>query len=146
MPYSRQFQGCLARPINNGEPKKHRGKSRQNTCGSGTLSELGEQESPLAPRAVLPENGPTMQLPILPLRMSYLRVHGVTSADVSRASWQKSWYSAYNGSCVEVGRISPDRIGVRDTKDNGGGPILFFTGAEWDAFIAAAKSGQFDNP
>jgi hypothetical protein len=80
------------------------------------------------------------------LRKPYLRSHGVTSADVSRASWQKSRYSTYNGSCVEVGRILPDRIGVRDTKDNGAGPILFFTGTEWSAFIAAAKSGQFDNP
>jgi Domain of unknown function (DUF397) len=86
-----------------------------------------------------------MQLPTM-LRMPYLRSHGVTSADVRRASWQKSQYSNYNGSCVEVGRILPDRIGVRDTKDRGSGPILFFTGAEWSAFIAAAKSGQFDNP
>lgn len=80
------------------------------------------------------------------LRKPYYRSHGVTPRDVSRASWQKSRYSNLNGSCVEIGRILPDRIGVRDTKDNGSGPVLFFTGAEWSAFIAAAKSGQFDNP
>ena len=78
-------------------------------------------------------------------RKPYHRSHGVTPADVSRASWQKSWYSNLNGSCVEIGRILPDRIGVRDTKDNGAGPILFFTDAEWSAFISGAKSGQFDN-
>ncbi len=79
------------------------------------------------------------------LRKPYYRSHGVTPRDVVRASWQKSRYSNLNGSCVEIGRILPDRIGVRDTKDNGSGPVLFFTGAEWSAFIAAAKSGQFDN-
>jgi hypothetical protein len=45
---------------------------------------------------------------------------------------------------VEVGLL-PDRVGVRDTKDNGTGPVLIFTGAEWDAFITGAKEGQFDH-
>jgi Domain of unknown function (DUF397) len=77
-------------------------------------------------------------------RRMYYRSHGVTAVDVSQASWQKSALSNLNGSCVELGRILPDRIGVRDTKDNGTGPILFFTGAEWSAFLTAAKSGEFD--
>jgi len=51
-----------------------------------------------------------------------------------------------NGSCVEVARLLPDRIGVRDTKDNGSGPILVFPDSEWNAFIAGAKEGQFDSP
>jgi Domain of unknown function (DUF397) len=51
-----------------------------------------------------------------------------------------------NGSCVEISQLLPDRIGVRDTKDNGAGPVLVFTSAEWSAFIAGAKSGEFDNP
>jgi hypothetical protein len=66
------------------------------------------------------------------------------SDDVFGASWRKSTYSQYNGNCVEVGLL-PDRVGVRDTKDNGTGPVLIFTGAEWDAFIAGAKEGQFDH-
>jgi Domain of unknown function (DUF397) len=78
-------------------------------------------------------------------RIPYYRTHGVTATEVNRVSWRKSSISNLNGSCVEVGRILPDRIGVRDTKDDGAGPILFFTGAEWAAFIAAARSGEFDN-
>jgi len=39
---------------------------------------------------------------------------------------------------------SGGHIGVRDTKDNGTGPVLIFTSAEWTAFIAGAKEGQFD--
>jgi Domain of unknown function (DUF397) len=72
------------------------------------------------------------------------RFRGVTPADVSEASWQKSTFSNLNGNCVEVSRLRPDRIGVRDTKDNGVGPILVFTGPEWGAFLAGAKEGQFD--
>lgn len=74
----------------------------------------------------------------------YNRSRGVTAAGIRRASWQKSSFSSYNGSCFEVSRLSPDRIGVRDTKDNGTGPVLVFTSGEWSAFIAGAKSGQFD--
>jgi hypothetical protein len=79
-------------------------------------------------------------------RKMYYRSHGVAPADVSRAFWHKSSLSNLNGSCVEVGRLGPDRIGIRDTKDNGAGPILIFTGPEWSAFISGAKEGQFDTP
>jgi len=75
----------------------------------------------------------------------YYDSHGVSEADISQASWQKSFFSNLNGSCVEVGRLEADRIGVRDTKDNGTGPVLVFTGPEWTAFLAGAKEGQFDN-
>ncbi len=58
-------------------------------------------------------------------------------------NWKKSTRSGAAGHCVEV-RGGDDLIQVRDTKDNGTGPILGFTGAEWDAFIAGAKAGEFD--
>jgi uncharacterized protein YcsI (UPF0317 family) len=79
-------------------------------------------------------------------RRTYYRSRAVTLADVSRASWRKSTFSNLNGDCVEIGRLLPDRIGIRDTKDNGNGPVLVFTEAEWSAFIAGAKEGQFDKP
>jgi hypothetical protein len=75
----------------------------------------------------------------------YGQARGVTQSQVSGASWQKSTFSNMNGSCVEIGRLLPDRIGVRDTKDNGAGPVLIFTEPEWSAFISGAKAGQFDN-
>lgn len=78
-------------------------------------------------------------------RKAYLRSHGVSLGDVSQSSWQKSDFSNMNGSCLEVSRLQSDRIGVRDTKDNGTGPVLVFTGPEWAAFLAGAKEGQFDN-
>jgi Domain of unknown function (DUF397) len=50
-----------------------------------------------------------------------------------------------NGNCVEVGRLKSDRIGVRDTKDHGRGPVLIFTDADWGLFIAEVRSGQLDD-
>lgn len=78
-------------------------------------------------------------------RKIYWQRHGTTQAQVSGASWRKSSFSNYNGSCVEIGRLQPDCIGVRDTKDSGAGPVLIFTDREWSAFILGAKDGQFDN-
>jgi hypothetical protein len=77
-------------------------------------------------------------------KMSY-RSRAVTSADIRQAPWRKSTFSNLNGNCVEIGQLMPDRIGIRDTKDNGAGPVLVFSGAEWNAFIAGAKEGEFDN-
>ena len=57
--------------------------------------------------------------------------------------WAKSTRSNPSGNCVEVAK-SFDEVKVRDTKDNGDGPILTFTRAEWLAFIDGAKDGEFD--
>lgn len=69
----------------------------------------------------------------------------IRAEDIARANWRKSSSSTYNGSCVEIARLTNDRIGVRDTKDQGAGPILSFTQNEWIAFLAGAKAGEFDS-
>jgi Domain of unknown function (DUF397) len=75
----------------------------------------------------------------------YGQARGITPAQVRGASWRKSSFSNYNGSCLEAGRLQSGLIGVRDTKDNGSGPVLIFTDREWSAFISGAKVGQFDD-
>jgi Domain of unknown function (DUF397) len=58
-------------------------------------------------------------------------------------SWRKSTYSNDSGNCVEV--TGADRlVGVRDSKQHGGGPILEFTAAVWRKFLAEAKSGKLN--
>jgi Domain of unknown function (DUF397) len=76
--------------------------------------------------------------------------------DLSGAKWFKSSFSGSNGGdCVEVAELKgvadgpghkaehPDLIAVRDSKDPDG-PKLFFTPAEWDAFVNGVKASEFD--
>jgi hypothetical protein len=63
--------------------------------------------------------------------------------DLSTARWRKSTQSGANG-CVEVAFVE-GRVAVRDSKDRAG-PVLMFDPHEWDAFIAAARNGEFDHP
>lgn len=63
-------------------------------------------------------------------------------ADFSNATWRTSTYSAGNG-CVEVA-FADGRVGVRDSKQQGQGPVLEFTAHEWNAFLAGAREGHFD--
>jgi hypothetical protein len=65
----------------------------------------------------------------------------VNRPDFSSATWRKSNNSG-DGGCVEVAYVD-GVIGVRDTKDNGSGPILMFNEREWTAFLAGARDGEF---
>lgn len=56
--------------------------------------------------------------------------------------WYKSSYSSDDGNCVEIAQL-PDGRAVRDSKDPEDG-MLRFTHAQWAAFTARVKSGQFD--
>jgi hypothetical protein len=56
-------------------------------------------------------------------------------------AWVKSAYSVH-GNCVEV-IAAGGGVAVRDSKVPDG-PLLWFTRAEWTAFLDGAKDGQFD--
>ena len=62
------------------------------------------------------------------------------------AEWVDQWFRSTlcpNGpDCVEVAE-RPDGMAVRDSKDPDG-PVLQFTWAEWAAFLAGVRAGQFD--
>ncbi|WP_395111501.1 DUF397 domain-containing protein [Actinomadura sp. SCN-SB] len=60
---------------------------------------------------------------------------------LDKATWFKSSLSEGGGDCVEATLLTA--IAVRDSKDPEG-PSLIFTAAEWNAFVAAVKVGEFD--
>jgi Domain of unknown function (DUF397) len=62
--------------------------------------------------------------------------------DQERVDWRKSTLSTTNG-CVEVAFVG-DRVAVRDSKQQGGGPVLEFTAVEWAAFLGGVRGGEFD--
>ncbi|WP_199515960.1 DUF397 domain-containing protein [Nucisporomicrobium flavum] len=61
------------------------------------------------------------------------------------AEFRKSSYSNGNGgsNCVEVALQGAGGVAVRDSK-NPHDATLLFTAAEWDAFVAGVKDGEFD--
>ncbi|MGH3856972.1 MAG: DUF397 domain-containing protein [Pseudonocardiaceae bacterium] len=62
---------------------------------------------------------------------------------LTSAPWRTSSYSNGNGGdCVEVTDLPGGGHGVRDSK-NPTGPALTFTAAEWFAFTAGVRAGEF---
>jgi Domain of unknown function (DUF397) len=62
------------------------------------------------------------------------------------AGWRKSSYSGNGGgTCVEVGE-GRHSVLVRDTKQNGAGPILRFPPAVWRRFAAQVKRSLAAGP
>lgn len=59
------------------------------------------------------------------------------------ARWVKSSASSGNGTCVEAASVKEDEVLVRNSRDPEG-PIVAFTKAEWVAFLAGVKAGEFD--
>jgi hypothetical protein len=60
-----------------------------------------------------------------------------------QSQWIKSSHSFANGNCVEIATLPDGMIGIRDSKDSEG-PVLRFTPGEWNAFLAGAQRGEFD--
>ena len=64
--------------------------------------------------------------------------------DQDKARWIKSSASGgTGGACVETTSVMADEILVRNSRDRTG-PVLSFTKAEWVAFVAGVKAGEFD--
>lgn len=62
------------------------------------------------------------------------------------ATWRKSSFSGENGDsdgCVEVAFLPSGEVAVRDTKDRSLAPH-HYSAAEWTAFVASVRAGEFD--
>jgi hypothetical protein len=70
----------------------------------------------------------------------------ISPASLHGAVWRKSSYSGpTGGNCVELTHLYGGQVAIRNSRHRSG-PALLFTAAEWDAFLAGAKSGEFDRP
>ncbi len=58
-------------------------------------------------------------------------------------TWRKSSRSSNEGACVEIADLTDGARAVRDSK-NPTGAALVFTAAEWSAFTAGVRAGDFD--
>jgi len=73
-------------------------------------------------------------------KSSYSNGGANNCVEVGAVPWRKSSYS--NGgmdNCVEAAPAC-GAVLVRDTKDNGGGPVLRLTPADWHAFTSRVRA------
>lgn len=61
---------------------------------------------------------------------------------MTNAVWRRSGDADSTEASVEVAMLETG-VALRDSRKPEG-PILFFTPAEWDAFVGGAKDGEFD--
>ncbi|MCC3764364.1 DUF397 domain-containing protein [Glycomyces sp. TRM65418] len=70
----------------------------------------------------------------------------LSSEELAGIRWKVSTRSTNNGGqCVEAGPLADGsgRIAVRHSH-HPDGSVIVYTRAEWDAFLAGAKDGEFD--
>jgi Domain of unknown function (DUF397) len=65
----------------------------------------------------------------------------VSDPDLSRAEWRKSAAST-QGDCAEVAFVAGSVL-MRHSQSPSG-PVLAFSPAEWAAFLAGVRNGEFD--
>jgi hypothetical protein len=72
-----------------------------------------------------------------------VRVVKKFEADLTNAVWRRSADSAQAGAAAVEVALLDGGVAVRDSRKPDG-DVLFFTPAEWDAFVGGAKDGEFD--
>jgi hypothetical protein len=85
--------------------------------------------------------GECVEVGAVPWRKStHSNGNGGQCIEVGATPWRKSTYS--NGgqsNCVEAGPV-PGAILIRDTKDDGAGPVLRATPADWHRFTSRIRA------
>ncbi|MER6915109.1 DUF397 domain-containing protein [Streptomyces sp. NPDC000594] len=69
--------------------------------------------------------------------------NGMRASELTTAAWTKSSHSNATGNCVELAKLPDGSIALRNSRDPQG-PALIYTPDEIAAFVAGARSGDFD--
>jgi len=73
-------------------------------------------------------------------KSTYSSGNGGQCVEIGNAPWRKSTYSGNGGmSCVEAAH-APGTVLIRDTKNNGGGPVLRVTPSDWRRFTTHLRA------
>jgi hypothetical protein len=66
---------------------------------------------------------------------------GTNCVEVGAVPWRTSSHSVSSGgaNCVETGSVA-GAVLIRDTKDNGAGPVLRLTPADWSRLTSAIRA------
>lgn len=70
--------------------------------------------------------------------------NGMPCSELGELAWRKSRHSNPNGNCVELAELPDGGIAMRNSR-HPGGPVLVYAAADMEAFVRAAKAGQFDD-
>jgi hypothetical protein len=69
--------------------------------------------------------------------------NGTMNAAPSGVIWRKSRHSNPSGNCVEIAELPDGMVAIRNSR-HPSGPALICAPAEFSAFLAAAREGEFD--
>lgn len=58
--------------------------------------------------------------------------------------WQKSSYCMHESDCVAVAKLSPETVGLRDTKQGDATPSFTLSSKEFMTLITSIKDGACD--
>jgi hypothetical protein len=70
--------------------------------------------------------------------------NGTSAAGLAGVTWRKSTLCGQVGNCVEAAALTGGDVAMRSSR-HPSGPALIFTRDEMAAFLAGAKSGEFDD-
>jgi hypothetical protein len=68
----------------------------------------------------------------------------VSNAALDGVTWRKSRHSNPSGNCVEIAGLPEGAVAIRNSRYPSG-PALICAPAEFSAFLAAARDGEFDS-
>jgi Domain of unknown function (DUF397) len=69
---------------------------------------------------------------------------GTNDTRLDGVTWRKSRHSNPSGNCVEVAGLSDGTVAIRNSRCPTG-PALLCAPAEFSAFLAGARDGEFDS-